>query len=311
MTMSTSVLVTGSSGMLGTALVERLLENGTDVVGIDRGPNRWSRDVDDVTRQVDLLDPDVSSELPAADVVVHLAANSRVKELVDEPVLARENVDTTSAVLEYARREGADLIFASSREVYGEQNQTVYGESDAPITAAANPYGASKTGCESLVLAYHRCYDVRSTVLRFSNVYGMYDVSDRVVPTFVALAARGKDLTVYGGDKLLDFLHIDDCVEAVVATLNRPQCVHGEVLNVGSGQGYAILELARMVANRVEHDIEVSIEPNRPGEVSRFVADVDRIKRLLGFETRYSLSEGLDRTVEWYRNRPDLLDEIA
>lgn len=307
-----AVVVTGSSGMIGTALVERLLSQGIDVRGVDRCPNRWSDAVDTVTDRVNLLDPNAQGRLPDdADLVVHLAAHSRVRDLVEDPGSAEENLRTVTTALEYARVNDADLLFTSSREVYGDQGQTVYAESDAGVNHVENPYGASKVGGEALVASYSECYDLRTCVLRLSNVYGRYDDYNRVIPVFVALADRGEDLTVYGGDKLLDFLYLDDCVDAIASAIETIDAVQGEVVNVGSGRGHSLLHLAELIVDRANADVAVTVDANRPGEVDRFVADVDRARRLMGFEPSYSLSEGLDETVAWYRSRPDLLDEFV
>jgi UDP-glucose 4-epimerase len=307
-----AVVVTGSSGMIGTALVERLLSKGIDVRGVDRCPNRWSDSVDAVTDRVDLLDPNAQGRLPDdADLVVHLAAHSRVQDLVEDPGDAEENLRTVTTALEYARANDADLLFTSSREVYGDQGQTVYAESDAGVRDVENPYGASKVGGEALVASYGECYDLRTCILRLSNVYGRYDDYNRVIPVFIALANRGEDLTVYGGDKLLDFLYLDDCVDALVRAIERIDAVQGEILNVGAGEGHSLLHLAELIVDRVDADVDVTVDANRPGEVDRFVAAVDRAQRLMGFDPTYSLAEGLDETVAWYRERPDLLDEIV
>jgi len=308
---STTVLVTGSSGMIGTALVERLLADGVDVRGVDRRSNRWSDAVEAVTEHVDLLDSDASTELPAdADHVIHLAAHSRVRDLIEDPSGAEENLRMVTTVLEYARQFNVDVIFTSSREVYGDKDHTVCTETDAGPRDVKNPYGASKVGCEALVASYGECYNLRTCTLRLSNIYGRYDDYNRVIPIFIALANRGQDLTVYGDDKLLDFLYLDDCVDALVYTINRIDAVQGEVVNVGSGEGHSLVHLAELIADRVDTDIGVTVDANRTGEVDRFVANIDRSRRLIGFDPALSLSAGLDQTVPWYLDRPELLDNI-
>jgi len=297
----TEVLVTGSSGVIGTALAERLLADGVDVTGVDRNPNRWAAAVDEVTVRTDLCDPTAVDDLPDdADSVVHLAARSRVPDLVEDLAGARENVESPHTVLEYARRTGADLLFASSREVYGEADRVRSHEPDAGVRSPVNPYGASKVAGEAMAAAYDECYDVRTATLRFSNVYGRYDASDRVVPTFVARARRGADLTVFGDDKVLDFLHLDDAVDAAVAALEAFGTAHGTALNVGAGRGRSLVDLAETVRAAVGSDSDVVGEPNRTGEVSRFVPATDAVEGLLGWTPDVGFEAGIERTVEWY-----------
>jgi nucleoside-diphosphate-sugar epimerase len=311
MTESPSILVTGSSGVVGTALVKRLLENDIDVQGVDWRPNPWSDAVQDVTSEINLLSDDGLNQLPrGADTVVHLAAHSRVRDSVTDPKKATENMQMLSTMLEYSRTADSDFVFSSSREVYGYQGKTIYSESDVGIRDAKNPYGASKAGGESLVESYQECYGIRSCTLRLSNVYGRFDSYNRVIPLFIAQAARGRDLTVYGDNKLLDFLYIDDCVDALVQSINRMGSVRGEVMNVGSGKGHSLLQLAELIAKKLGSNIDVSVDSNRPGEVDRYVADLKRTKQLLGFEPNWTLENGLDETIAWYTDRPELIDEI-
>ncbi|MFB6303477.1 MAG: NAD-dependent epimerase/dehydratase family protein [Haloferacaceae archaeon] len=308
--MADEVLVTGSSGVIGTALAERLLGDGVDVTGVDRNPNPWSAAVDAATVEADLRDPDAVEDLPPdADAVVHLAARSRVPDLVENPAGARENAVSTHTALEYARRSGADLLFASSREVYGETGGVRSREADAGVRDPVNPYGASKVAGEALAAAYGECYDVRTATLRFSNVYGRYDASDRVVPTFVARARRGEDLTVFGDDKVLDFLHLDDCVDAIVAALDGFGSVHGTALNVGAGRGRSLVDLAEAVRAAVGSDSDVVVEANRTGEVSRFVPAIDAIEGLLGWSPEVAFEDGIERTVEWYLDNEGALPD--
>jgi UDP-glucose 4-epimerase len=307
-----SVLVTGASGMIGTSLAERLLEAGYDVTGVDVEGNRWSDVVDDVTVTTDLLDPDVGETLPDdVDVLVHLAANARVHRLVKQPRRARDNFEMTFNVLEYARqRDVSKVIFGSSREVYGNKGKVIYSEEDTYVDECESPYTASKVGGESMMKAYGQCYDLDVSILRFSNVYGRFDVSDRVIPLFIAQASAGRDLTVYGDDKVLDFTYLDDCVDGIVRTVNNFHKAKGTTFNVASGEGSSLVELAEGIAERVADDVDIHVEPNRTGEVGRYVADIDKARKVLGYEPTYSFEDGLDRTIDWYRSNEQYLDEI-
>ena len=306
-----SVLVTGSSGTVGTALTDALLERGHDVTGVDARPNRWSEAVDERTTVLNLTDPDVIQKLPdSVDLIIHLAANARVHKLVQNPALAKENFDTTFNVLEYARDVGADLLFSSSREVYGNTGQVVYDETDTYVDECESPYTASKIGGEALVKSYDNCYDIETSIVRFSNVYGKYDASDRVIPLFISQASRGQDLTVYGEGKVLDFTYINDCVDGVLRVLDQFNKSAGTTFNIASGRGTSLVELAETIVDRVDADVRVTVEPNRTGEVGRYVADISKAEKLLGYDPDYTLGEGIEATIDWYLERADLFEDI-
>jgi UDP-glucose 4-epimerase len=306
-----SVLITGSSGTVGTMLAESLIEKGYDVTGADIVQNQWSEVVNQSSHIVDLGDKSAFETLPTEiDLIVHLAANARVHKLVENPSLAKENFDTTFNVIEYAREIGADLLFSSSREVYGNNGKIIYDETDTYVDECESPYTASKIGSEALVKSYDKCYDINTTIVRFSNVYGKYDASNRVIPLFIAQACRGKDLTVYGDDKILDFTYIDDCVQGVVSLIEQFRKVSGMTFNIASGRGTSLIELAESIVEATDSNVDIEIEPNRTGEVKRYVADISKANRIIGYEPSYTIEEGLDATVEWYQSQPELFNTI-
>jgi len=306
-----SVLITGSSGTVGTALADALLNQGYDVTGVDFRPNRWLDSVNKRTRVLDLTNEKKLEELPEeVDIVVHLAANARVHKLVQNPGLARENFNTTFNILEYARDVGADLIFASSREVYGNNGQVIYDETDTYVDECESPYTASKIGGEALVKSYNNCYGIDTSIVRFSNVYGKYDASDRVIPLFIAQAHSDKDLTVYGDGKVLDFTYIDDCVSGVLRVIDQFNKSTGTTFNIASGKGTSLVELGETIVDRLGSEVEVTIEPNRTGEVGRYVADISKAEQILGYKPNHTLREGIDATIDWYLQRDDLFDDV-
>jgi UDP-glucose 4-epimerase len=308
----TKILLTGSSGTIGTRLAERLLDAGHDVVGVDSEPNPWSETVEDRTIVTDLTDEQNLDALPTdADMVVHFAANARVHRLVKRPVGARENIDMTFNMLEYARENDiSKFIFSSSREVYGNKGKTIYSEEDTFADECESPYTASKVAGEALLDSYEQCYDIQSCILRFSNVYGKYDASDRVIPLFIAQAHRGEDLTVYGEDKVLDFTHVEDCVNGVFETIDNFHKVSGMTLNIASGDGTSLVELAETISDAVPTNVDVTVEPNRTGEVSRFVSDITRAQKILGYDPDYDFQEGIEATIDWYSDRQHLFETI-
>ncbi|MDD1673931.1 MAG: NAD-dependent epimerase/dehydratase family protein [Methanomicrobiales archaeon] len=301
---SCSILVTGSSGTIGTRLCERLMDDGHVVAGVDLQRNPWNADVEAITVRGELRDPSLKQleKLPfIPDLVVHLAAHARVYELVKDPARAQENVALTFNILEYCRRKGIrKLIFASSREVYGNSSTIVHKEEDVRITGCESPYSASKVAGEAMAHAYWGCYGIEPVILRFSNVYGCYDSSDRVIPLFIRKTLANKPLTVYGKDKILDFTYIDDAVSGINLTIDRFEHVAGDTFNIASGQGTQLLDIARMIQDALGGTNEIFTEDNRPGEVVRYIADISKARRLLHYNPKVPIEKGLAVAVEWY-----------
>lgn len=299
-----NILITGSSGMLGTRLCERLIERGHLVVGVDWKANRWNSTVNQTMINIDLRDGNqVLKKLPRkVDVVVHLAANARVYDSVKNPALARDNIKTTFNVFEYARmRSLPRLIFASSREVYGNSAQIVRNENDVPIEMCESIYAASKLSGESFAHAYSKCYGLNFTILRLSNVYGMYDISDRLVPTAIKSFAESKDVTIFGKAKMLDFTYIDDAVSGITETIENLVATKNEVINIASGEGTSILEVVNKLREKMYTTSKLRFKKSRKGEVFKYVADISKARELLNYKPQYSLSEGIDDTLNWYK----------
>ncbi len=295
------LLVTGSSGTIGTRLCEKLLAEKMDVAGVDWVQNKWRPDVQAITVNADLRDEKVIDTLPDADMVVHLAANARVYELVEDPLRARDNMLTLFNMLEYARRRKVKgFVFASSREGYGNVKAETLSEDMVRVENCESPYTASKVGGEAFVHAYRRCYDVPAVILRFSNVYGMYDDSNRVIPLFIRQARKNEPLTIFGKEKCLDFTYIDDTVAGIMSVLRRFADVEGETFNLAYGEGRTIVELADMIISLTQSTSSVTIGESRIGEVIRYVADIEKAKRALDYKPTVTLDEGVKKSVEWY-----------
>src|SRR5712691_9278230 len=213
------VLITGSSGQIGTNLALRLLADGHEVFGVDKRQNTWS---DAFPYLLQDLSGDLSGvEYPAVDAVVHLAAHARVHQLVRHPHRALENAVITFNVLELCRRNGWPIVFSSSREVYGDVRRFEgYDEATADFAFTESPYSASKIAGEAFVYSSARCYGLPYLVFRFSTVSGRFD-NDlhrmvRVLPLFTHSMLRDEPITVFGGnEKTLDFTYIDDCVDGI------------------------------------------------------------------------------------------------
>ncbi|MFA5091849.1 MAG: NAD-dependent epimerase/dehydratase family protein [Candidatus Paceibacterota bacterium] len=297
------ILITGSSGTIGTRLFETLLAQGHEVTGVDRRPNKWKPELDRKTRRIDLLDRDALMGLEGRyDAIIHLAANALVYKLVVSPAMAMENVNTCFNVLEYARaKDVGRVFFASSREVYGNiMARKRVSEKDMRVDNCESPYSASKMAGEAYMHAYSNCYGIRHVIARFSNVYGMYDDSDRVVPLWIRQMRKGEEITVFGREKTLDFTYIDDCVDGITRIVGRFDSVAGETFNIASGNDVRLTDVAEMLKGIIKSKSEIKMGDIRPGEVWKYKADNSKAKKLLGFTPKTSIEDGLKKTVEWY-----------
>jgi UDP-glucose 4-epimerase len=298
------ILVTGSSGMVGTYLCEQLLREGHEVIGIDWKPNEWSRKVDGVTINIDLRDKScILSVLPSdIDIIVHLAANARVNDLVFNPSLARDNFETLFNMLEYARENGIKrFMFASSREVYGNNSQVIHFEDEFRIKNCESPYAASKISGEAMINSYQQCYGVNFCIFRYSNIYGMYDKSNRVIPLFIGNCRADKDLIIFGKDKILDFIYIADAVRGTVLLLNEFDTVKNEAYNLATGYGVSLLELAKLIKAEMNSGSRICIKSLRTGEIDKGIADISKIKAVVGYTPKILIQEGIKKSIDWYR----------
>jgi len=239
----------------------------------------------------DIRDRDtVALAMRGVQRVYHLAAQSNVLGAVtDTDYSFTSNVVGTYNVLVAARDAGVErVIFTSSREVYGEVDRLPVSE-DRPMDPK-NAYGASKVAGEVYGRTFQNTYGLDVSVLRLANVYGAGD-RDRVIPIWLDRARRGEDLEIYGGAQVLDLV----TVELVVAALRRAAEISlgGRVVNVGSGVGTPLRDLANRIARLPSREIGLRVLPARSIEVTRFVADVARMRGLLGLAPPADPLEGL------------------
>lgn len=305
------VLITGSSGQIGTNLALYLLQHDHEVFGVDVRPNPWTDAFPTLLQDLAAPFTDFSGGLGHVpypenlDVVVHFAAHAKVHDLVQQPARALDNIVMTFNVLEYCRHNDLPIIFSSSREVYGDIRRYITEESYADFAFTESPYSASKIAGEALIYSYAQCYGLRYLVFRFSNVYGRYDVDlermERVIPLFIRKIANGEPITVYGEKKVLDFTYVDDVVAGVSRGI---ELLAGggeanQTINLAFGQGNSLVTLAQYIAEELGATPDITIEPARVGEVTHYVANIGKARALLDYNPRVPLREGISRAVSW------------
>jgi UDP-glucose 4-epimerase len=316
------VLITGSSGQIGTNLGLFLQERGHFVFGIDKRPNSWTNEIETLLQDLSSPFRDFEEGIghveypPDLDAVVHLAAHAKVHKLVEQPDRALENITMTYNVLEFCRQNDLPLIFSSSREVYGDIHRYITEESYADFAFTESPYSASKISGEALIYSYAQCYGLKYLVYRFSNVYGRYDNDlermSRVIPKFIREISERQPITIYGEDKVLDFTYIDDCIAGISTGLENLASGKdvNHTINLAFGQGNSLVTMAEYIGQALGIKPVVHIKPPRVGEVTHYVANIGKARALLGYSPKTPLKEGIERAVawstDWWANHPDV-----
>ena len=317
------VVVTGAAGFIGSHLVDRLLADGCDVVGVDsfedyyprrykeanlvgaRSSDRFSLVTDNLLA---LANGDGAGDgnsrlvrlLADADCVVHLAAQAGVRASWGQSfrIYTENNVLATQLVLEACRTAGvAKLVYASSSSVYGDTDQLPMRE-DANCRPVS-PYGVTKLAGEQLCRLYYRNHGVPTVSLRFFTVYGPRQRPDMAFHIFLRALLEGRPLEIYGeGNQTRDFTFVSDIVEGIVLAM---QGRDGAVYNLGGGSRVTLLEAIRTLESASGCTAQVKGESVQAGDVKHTWADLSLATDELGYAPRVLLDEGLRREAEWLR----------
>ena len=314
------ILVTGGMGFIGSSLAHRLVSEGAQVTLCDAmidGYGGNPANIAELRGRVEVDDSDVRDAaamerlVDGRDIVFHLAAQvSHVMSLSNPYPDIDINIKGTAVVLEACRKKNprAVIVRSGTRGQYGPAVKLPVSE-DTP-SDPRGIYEISQLSSEMICRTYTRIHGIRTVPLRLTNIYGpraqMRHSQFGVVNWFVRLALEGRPIPIFGTGKILrDFLYVDDCVEALVAAATSPAAV-GEILNVGHDRPSTFLEVAEILREIVpDTRIEFTeFSPERKAqEPGDFVSDITKIRRLLGWEPKTSLREGLARTVDFYRER--------
>jgi UDP-glucose 4-epimerase len=301
------VLVTGGCGFIGANLLRFLGERTSwglrvvdDLSTGDRGhvPDRLAEVVIGSVGDPAILEP----ALEGIDAVIHLASTTGVVPSVEDPVWDFEgNPLPTFRLLDACRRRGIErVVFASSGATLGEAPPPV---NEEVLPRPMSPYGAGKLTGEAYCVAFAASYGMQTSALRFSNVYGAFSLHKKgnAIPSFIRRCLADEPIVIYGdGSQTRDFIHVDDLCDCIhrAATADG---VAGEVFQVATDVETRIIDLAELVKKVTGADSEIRFEPKRAGEIYRSRADISKARRMLGFDPKVDLQEGIRRTVDWYR----------
>ena len=304
----TRVLVTGGAGFIGSVLVEQLLNEGFEVVCFDL-PGQIGRNSPPKEAKVyqgDILSlDDLTTAIKGCELLIHLAAMLGVKRTESARLECLDiNIGGTRNVLKACVKEGVDkIIFSSSSEIYGQPARIPISE-EHPLYPKS-VYAISKLACEEYVKAYKKRYGLDYCILRFFNAYGEGQVAEFVIPRFVQMVLEDQPPIIYGGgEQVRAFCHVEDVVRGVILSCTSEEA-NSEIFNIGNDEEpISIRDLAYKIIALAGKDMEpkfVPIENSDRGkarEVWQRAPDISKARKLLGYEPRISLTEGIIRTME-------------
>ena len=296
-------IVTGGSGFIGSHVVDKLLDNGHEVIVLDHRVKPHRSDVEFM--DVDIIDfASVLNATKNCDYIFHLAAMSNVNHVFEKPVYSVElNVTGTVNILEAARQNSCKrVIFASTVWVYSGCNGSYVNESSPFfMPGAGHIYSSSKIACEFLICDYQKLYGLPFTILRYGIPYGPRMRMELVIPIFLKKAFDGEPLTLAGdGSQYRNFIYVEDLADAHILALNSK--AENEILNLEGMRRISIKEIAETID--ILHDKDVTIEymDARPGDYEGKEASNDKIKRLLNWEPKIDFQEGMRKTIDWFKS---------
>ena len=315
-------LVTGVAGFIGSALLERLLDLGQTVVGLDNFATGHQHNLDDVLAinpdqklqfrfiEGDILDPEACRQAcEGVDYVLHQAALGSVPRSIKDPVTShRTNVDGFLNILEGCREHPVEhLCFASTSSIYGDTRDIPYRESQK-VQRPVSLYAATKGANELMAHAYAHLFGIPATALRFFTVYGPWGRPDMAPLLFTRAALDGRSIRVFNhGQMRRDFTHVTDIVAGILGALAHPPERSDEgaplrVLNLGRGEPVDLLRFIELIEQAVGRPIAREYTDMQAGDMVETYADTSAAKALFGYAPAISLEQGVPPLVNWCRD---------
>jgi UDP-glucuronate 4-epimerase len=325
---NTCWLVTGAAGFIGCHTAEALLKLGATVVGIDNFDPYYDvrlkqANIEVLRAYTHFVFYELSIEEPEAMAaalaphakalaktggVIHLASKAGVRPSLEEPqAYLKTNVEGTLHLLEWARQAGVKRwVFASSSSVYGEAaGKTEAFHEEQNVGRPISPYAATKVMAESLLYTYHHLHQFSVLALRFFTVYGAGQRPDLAIHKFSRLMADGQMLPVFGeGKAARDYTYISDTLSGILAacllTLTSPTPLY-EIVNLGNCQTHTVQELVEGLEEALGLKANCQLHPMQAGDVTLTLANIDKARRLLGYQPQVPLKQGLQLFAEWFK----------
>lgn len=312
-----TIIVTGSAGFIGFHLSKALLDMGERVLGVDNLNSYY--DVNLKRSRLDILKPyknfvfyeneiqDFNAlekifKQEAVDLVCNLAAQAGVRYSLTDPFsYQKSNLKGFLNLLELVRRYGTtNFVYASSSSVYGSNRKIPFSEEDR-VDTPISLYAATKRANELIAHAYSHLYRIPCTGLRYFTVYGPWGRPDMALFIFTEAILKKKPINVFNNGLMnRDFTYIDDIVQGTIAALERP--VPYEIFNLGNSNSIGLLDFISILEEELGQKADKNFMPMQPGDVSDTAADITKSRKVLGFNPKTSVREGIRNFVRWYRD---------
>jgi UDP-glucuronate 4-epimerase len=313
-----NILLTGAAGFIGSNLLEKLLKENHRVIGIDNfdpllydakykinNLKKYIADKNLIFHSADINDLYLMKKIfekNKFDIIIHLAARAGVRTSIENPLgYEASNIKGTVNLLELAKNFSVkNFIFASSSSVYGNSKQIPFSESD-PADNPISPYAMTKRAGEMICHTYSHLYNINITCLRFFTVYGPRQRPETAIHQFVRKIEKGEEITLFGkGDSSRDYTYIDDITDGIISCISNP--FKYEIINLGNSSPTKLSDLIREIEKATGKKAKIKHETNQPGDVDITYADISKAKKLLGYNPKTSISEGIKKFVEWYNS---------
>lgn len=303
-------LVTGAAGFIGSSVAKKLISEGNQVITIDNLSTGYKSNIPNevVFYQGDCQDEKIVSKLEQYkfDAIFHIAGQSSGEISFDNPVYdLQTNAQSTLMLLKLAIKTGCNkFIYASTMSVYGEQPDKLINE-NAPIVPISF-YGVGKVASEQYLRIYQQQYGIQCSALRLFNVYGpgqnLENLRQGMVSIFLAMAIKNKYIHVKGSpDRFRDFVYIDDVVNAFLQSYNIDNETF-RIINICTGEKTTIRQLNKTIISMIPFSISIKYEGNTPGDQFGITGNNSKAQKMIKWQPRYKLNEGLKRMIEWALN---------
>ncbi|MDK2907715.1 MAG: UDP-glucuronate 4-epimerase [Candidatus Woesearchaeota archaeon] len=316
------VLVTGAAGFIGFHLSKRLLEMDKEVIGVDNLNNYYNPvlkrerlDILNGYKNFHFLKQDIAdfeslySSLKdnQFNLIVHLAAQAGVRYSLTNPMeYAKSNCMGTVSVFELAKCLNVPkVVYASSSSVYGNKKKVPLSEKDR-VDRPVSLYAATKKFSELAAYTYHHIYGIEMIGLRFFTVYGEYGRPDMAYFKFANSIMKDEPIDVYNyGDLKRDFTYIDDIIDGILSAIDHS--FEYEIFNLGNSNPVKLMDFISILEEHLGRKAKKNFKEMQPGDVYCTYADISKAKRLLGYDPKTSVYEGLKRFAEWFKNEKNSL----